>query len=164
MEKNKRGPNVDKKMFDLIKILIQSDTPYAEISEYTGVQKTTIARVRSAANWTEYCNILAAMALEQRQKKAAERKAKEAIKKEMEAKQKEQEAKQKQAFHNLEPSPEEKKQEQVVKEVRQNVTVQTTYYVSQKLDAMTELLKGISAKLACIIDDLYGTGKKEDNK
>ena len=68
-----------------------------------------------------------------------------------------------------EPAKEEK-QEPVVQETptqvvehRQSVTVQTTYYVNQKLDKIEELLKGISAKLACIIDDLYGTNSKKED-
>ena len=54
---------------------------------------------------------------------------------------------------------EEKPQEKVV-EYRQTVTVQATHYMETELRQHTELLKQISAKLACIIDDLYGTGKK----
>lgn len=36
----------------------------------------------------------------------------------------------------------------------QSVTVQTTYYVSQKLDRMTELLTGISSKLANLMESV----------
>lgn len=36
----------------------------------------------------------------------------------------------------------------------QSVTVQTTYYVSQKLDKMTELLTGISSKLAHVMESV----------
>jgi transposase-like protein len=43
-----------------------------------------------------------------------------------------------------------------VVEHRQCVTVQATHYMETKLDKCIELLTGISAKLARIIDDLYG--------
>ena len=38
-----------------------------------------------------------------------------------------------------------------------SVTVQATHYMDMKLDKLVELLTGLSAKLAVIIDDLYGT-------
>lgn len=145
MNKQKKAPNVDQKMFDCVKILLQSQTPRAEIEKYTGLGHTAIYRISISETFTDYKNLLAAIALEIRQKKE----------------------KKKAAEQKPEPQPEpektepEKPEPQVI-EHRQNVTVQTTYYVSQKLDAMTELLKTISAKLACIIDDLYGTGKKEE--
>ena len=44
-------------------------------------------------------------------------------------------------------------------EVKANVTVQASRYMEEKMGEMCELLKGISAKLAVIIDDLYGTNK-----
>ena len=51
-------------------------------------------------------------------------------------------------------------------EHRQSVTVQTTYYVSQKLDKLVELMTGISAKLAFVVDELTGckpVNKEENN-
>ena len=144
MNKQKKAPNVDQKMFDCVKILLQSQTPRAEIEKYTGLGHTAIYRISISETFADYKNLLAAIALEIRQKKD----------------------KKKAAEQKPEPQPEpektepEKPEPQVI-EHRQNVTVQTTYYVSQKLDAMTELLKTISAKLAAIIDDLYGTGNKE---
>lgn len=39
-------------------------------------------------------------------------------------------------------------------EVRQTVTIQATHYMMQELQKMNELLTGISAKLAFIVDEL----------
>lgn len=147
MEKQKKAPNVDQKMFDCVKILLQSKTPRAEIEKYTGLGHTAIYRISVSETFQDYRNLLAAIALEYRQKKEKKAAEKAAAEK------------------KPEPAPEPEKpaeQPAQVVEHRQTVTVQATYYVSQKLDAITELLKTISAKLACIIDDLYGTGPKKE--
>ena len=146
MEKRKKAPNVDQKTFDCVKILLQSKTPRAEIEKYTGLGHTAIYRISVSETFQDYKNLLAAIALEIREKKAKKAAEKSAAEK------------------KPEPAPEPEKpaeQPAQVVEHRQTVTVQATYYVSQKLDAMTELLKTISAKLACIIDDLYGTAPKK---
>lgn len=147
MEKQKKAPNVDQKMFDCVKILLQSGATRAEIEKYTGLGHTAIYRISVSETFQDYRNLLAAIALEYRQKKEKKAAEKAAAEK------------------KPEPAPEPEKpaeQPAQVVEHRQTVTVQATYYVSQKLDAMTELLKTISAKLACIIDDLYGTGPKKE--
>jgi hypothetical protein len=41
------------------------------------------------------------------------------------------------------------------------VRIEATHYMMQKLEETNNLLKLISNKLAYIVDDLYGTGKKE---
>lgn len=149
MEKQKKAPNVDQKMFDCVKILLQSKTPRAEIEKYTGLGHTAIYRISVSETFQDYKNLLAAIALEYREKKAKKAAEKAAAEKKPEP--------------VPEPEPEKPAEQptQVI-EHRQTVTVQATYYVSQKLDAMTELLKTISAKLACIIDDLYGTAPKKE--
>lgn len=145
MEKRKRAPNVDQKMFDCVKILLQSGALFKEIEKYTGLGSTAINRIKHAENYTEFRNIMAAIAIEAQKKKAAKKATAE-----------------KKPEPKPEPEPEKPAEQpaQVV-EHRQNVTVQTTYYVNQKMDRIEELLKTISAKLACIIDDLYGTGPKK---
>ena len=139
MEKRRRSPNVDKRMFDCVKQLLKAGSTWPEIEDYLGLGSSCIARIARAENWQDYTDQLAAIALKQREKKAkkaAEEKKAEQVK-----------------------QPEENAGNQVV-EHRQSVTVQTTYYVSQKLDAMTELLKGISAKLAFIVEELCPTKKE----
>ena len=149
MEKQKKAPNVDQKMFDCVKILLQSKTPRAEIEKYTGLGHTAIYRISVSETFQDYKNLLAAIALEIREKKAKKVAEKAAAEKKPEP--------------VPEPEPEKPAEQpaQVV-EHRQNITIQATYYVSQKLDRIEELLKTISAKLACIIDDLYGTGPKKE--
>lgn len=145
MEKRKRSPNVDQTMYDCIKILLKSGATYDEIEKYTKIGKTAIYRVNHTENYVEYRNILAAMAIEAQKKKA----------------QKNQEEQKPTPASKAEPEKPAEQPAQVV-EHRQNMIVQTTYYVNQKMDRIEELLKGISAKLACIIDDLYGTGPKKE--
>ena len=145
MEKRKRSPNVDQKMYDCVKILLNSGATYDEIEKYTKLGKTAIYRINHTENLTEYRNILAAMAIEAQKKKA----------------EKKQEAKRPAPEPEKKPEPANEEPPAKVVEHKQTVTVQTTYYVNQKLDRIEELLKTISAKLACIIDDLYGTGTKK---
>ena len=45
-------------------------------------------------------------------------------------------------------------------QVRHTVEIQATHYMMQELKEQTRLLNLISAKMAAIIDDLYGTGGK----
>lgn len=147
----KRATNVDAKMFDCVKILLNSGATYNEIKKYTGLCNDVIARIKNAENWTEYQNILADMRAKWKQKYA----------KKMAA----QEANAKKATKAKEPEPEpETKTESKTVEHRQTVTVQTTYYVSQKLDAITELLKGLNAKLAFVVDELVGIPAKKEEK
>jgi len=149
MENQKRGraPKVDRKMFDACKIMFNNGAPNTEVAKYMGLSVKTVGRIKSAENFEDYLQILAAMSVEYHKK--YEKKKANKNKPVQEEK--------------PEPVKEEKHEPQPqVVEHRQSVTVQTTYYVNQKLDAMTDLLKGISAKLACIIDDLYGTNTKKE--
>lgn len=62
------------------------------------------------------------------------------------------------------PAPVEEKPEQPpvqVIEHRQSVTVQATHYMMEVLNEQLKMLKTISAKLALIVDDLYGEKKAE---
>lgn len=62
------------------------------------------------------------------------------------------------------PAPEEKKPEQPpvqVVEHRQSITIQATHYMMEVLNEQLKMLKTISAKLALIVDDLYGEKKAE---
>ena len=139
MEKKRPTNKVDKKMFDGVKILLAGGATIEQVSEYFPIGRTTIRRIKSAQNWEEYKQILAAIAAENNKKNSRSDISSD------------DDAKQKPAAHN-------------VTEHRQSVTVQTTFYVSQKLDKIVELLTGISAKMACIIDDLYGPKKEEETK
>ena len=148
MENNekKRNRAITAETFACVKMLIAGGAVYQEIARYLKIGVTTVGRIASAENYEEYKVILAAMNAKYHETYREKRLAKKEEPVQEEKPEPVKEEKQ-------EPAP------QVV-EHRQSVTVQTTYYVNQKLDAMTDLLKGISAKLACIIDDLYGTQTK----
>lgn len=145
----KRTRAITAETFACVKMLLKGGASHQECAKYMKIGTTTVNRIASAETYEEYKNILAAMNVKYHEKYKAKR-----IEK------------------NEEPAQEEKqdeKQEPVTQEPptqivehRQSVTVQTTYYVNQKLDKIEEVLKGISAKLACIIDDLYGTNTRKD--
>lgn len=117
--------------FKAIKTLLKGGATQKEAAEYMKVSPNTAFWVNKAETFEEYLQINASRHLEKRQVAAI--KAKEANKET--------------------PAP------QVV-EYRQNVTIQATHYMMQKLDETNALLKQISNKLACIVEDLYG--KKDD--
>lgn len=121
---------VDQKLFDAVKIMLESGATGPEIEKFMKISSWTISKIRSAENYEEYKAILAARALAMKEKA-------------------------KKAPAEAQKAPSDVKQEcpQVV-EHRQNVTVQTTFYVSQKLDKLCELLSAISAKLAFVVDEL----------
>jgi transposase-like protein len=117
--------------FKAIKTLLKGGATQKEAAEHMKVSPNTAFWVNKAETFEEYVQINASRHLEKRQVAAI--KAKEANKET--------------------PAP------QVV-EYRQNVTIQATHYMMQKLDETNSLLKQISNKLACIVEDLYG--KKDD--
>lgn len=144
--KGKSTPNkIDQRMFDCIKILLASGQTAAQIYEYLGVAPTTIYRIKQCENLQEYKNMMAAMAV-----KKANKKDKAAKEPEVVPVPTAQEATAKPATQ--------------VAEHRQSVTVNASYYVTQKLDTMIDLLKNISAKLAFVVDELTGVkpAKKEE--
>ena len=138
--KMKSTPNkIDQRMFDCIKILLASGQTADQIKDYLGISPCTTYRIKQCENLQEYKNRMIAMATKRatREKKQEEK--------------------------PVEPADQgTSAQPQQVVEHRQSVTVQTTYYVSQKLDAMVELLKGISAKLAFVVDELTGVKPRKE--
>lgn len=155
--KSKPTPNkIDQRMFDCIKILLASGQTAAQIEEYLGVAPCTTYRIKQCENLQEYKNMMAAMSAKRTAKRA---KAKEAdLATEMHGPVIAQPV-----LSAVTDSGKATPVQQVV-EHRQSVTVQTSYYVTQKLDTMIDLLKTISAKLAFIVDELIGVkpGKKEE--
>ena len=149
--KMKSTPNkIDQRMFDCIKILLASGQTADQIKDYLGISPCTTYRIKQCENLQEYKNMMIAMSTKRAKAKEAEL-----------------------ATEVLGPviaqpvmkavtgSGKATPVQQVI-EHRQSVTVQTTYYVSQKLDAMVELLKGISAKLAFVVDELTGVKPKKE--
>ena len=150
----RKSPNiVDFKMFMCVKALIRSGETQKNISEYMNIGEATAGRISCAEDWDDYMNRKREAAFFAQQKKAQKK-----------AAQVQAPAPQPvpQVFSPV-PTPE--PQPQVV-EHRTNVTLQTTHYVSQKMDELIKLMTGISAKLAFVVDELTGTPivKKEEKQ
>lgn len=143
---------VDYKMFMCVKALLRSGETQKVIADYMQLGEATVGRINRAEDWDDYQNRkreAAFFARQKTQKKPAQAPAP---------------APQPvpQVFSPV-PTPE--PQPQVV-EHRTNVTLQTTHYVSQKMDELIKLMTGISAKLAFVVDELTGTPivKKEEKQ
>lgn len=140
---------VTQRVFDAAKVLLESETPVAEVAHYLKLSINVVRLISSSETYEEY-----KAAMYERSSAARKRRAAVAIA----AKEKAAETKQ-----APETKPEEKKEVQPATQVvehRQSVTVQTTHFVEGKIDVLIEQMKLINAKLGAIIDDLYGTGKK----
>ena len=124
-------PNI----FTAVKMLLENGATNDECAKYMKISVGSVKHIKAAQDFDEYRAIVAAISArkkeQQKQKQAAP------------------------AVPVVQETP-----VQVV-EHRQSVQISATHYMETKLDVMIDLLKGISAKLAAIIDDLYGTGKKE---
>ena len=150
-------------LFSCVKILLASGSSQAEICRHLNLADTTVRRIKNAESWQDYQNVLAAIRLKYKDKYAKKRKQRYEAEKAKEKAEKLSQEKPAEVPAAGEPLPLKKPEpEPQVIEHRQNITVQTTHFTMQKLDKMIELLTGISAKMACIVEDLYGT-KKETN-
>ena len=123
---------VTQKLFDAVKTMLECGAPVEEISKYIGLHRNTIYRIRKSENLEEYKHnsMTAAVYMNYKNKKDLEK-----------------------AGNQTDNKQETHAVSQVV-EHKQSVTLQTTYYVSQKLDKLCELLTAISAKLAFVVDEL----------
>lgn len=136
-----RTAKVTESVFKAVKILSEGGATIKEISEYMKLGECTVTYIRRAETFEEYKQIIAALHAKWRQKKAAEKAAKEAPKEEPKEPPKE------------EPKEAPKEEPKVV-EHRQSITIQATHFMMQELQKTNELLTGISAKLAFIVDEL----------
>ena len=123
--------------YKAIKTLLRGGASQKEAAEYMQVSPNTVYWVSKAETFEEYQQNSAERQLEY--KRVAAIKANGAEKTSVQA---------------TPAAP------QVV-EQRNTITIQATHYMMQKLEETNNLLKLISNKLAYIVDDLYGTGKKE---
>ena len=135
--KIKRSPAIDQRVFDMVKTLLAGKATNNEIADYTGLSLNTIIRIKRVENFTEYKNMMTAIKLEYNRKQEEKKKVKEQSEQEQQI---------------VEAAP--------TKPI--NVTVQTTYYVSQKMDKIVELLTAISAKIAFVVDELTGIPAKKE--
>ena len=155
-----QGVRVTKNQFECAKILIKGGAKNKEVAEFLNVSEETVRRIKLSETYEDYLHNSYAMSgtyyrRKREAEEAAARKAEEEARQAEERKKAEEAAKQ--AKEAAKKAEEEKKPQQVV-EHRTSVTVQATHYMETKLDKCIELLTCISAKLAAIIDDLYGTG------
>ena len=140
---------VTENKFKAIKILLNSGATYAEISESFGVSDYVTRFVKTSETFEEYKHKMYINSSGYRKKVAAEQKKKEAEEKAA-AEKAEQEGKK--AYSEPEV--------QVV-EHRQSVQIQATHFMMEELREMKELLKGISNKLAYIVEELTGEVKHD---
>lgn len=137
-KKNYREGKVTQKLFEAVKICLDSGNSIAETSRFMKLNKSVVALIRNAEDFDDYKRLMYARAKACHAKKTEEKKSEE--------------------------KPEEKSQEnkpdEIIKEIRSNVTIQATHHMESQITEAVELLKGISAKLAYIVEDLYGTNAK----
>lgn len=126
---------ITKGIFDAAKILFENGANNTEVAKYLKVSADVASMIRKSETYEEYQTLMYEYS-QKLKNRAAAIKAKEPAKEEP------------------------KTPEEVIKEIRSTVTIQATHYMEEQLRKTNELLAGISAKLAAIIDDLYGTGGK----
>lgn len=146
-----RAKNIDKKMFDCIKILLEGKASYTEIQDFTNVGRTTISRIAHSESWEDYEQQMAAMRAAWHCR-VAEKKAKE-------------QAVADRAMRAME------EKEKVAKAVAEAVKavpaaslipqpkadpVYGANRICELLTHQNEILKAISNKLAFIVDELTG--------
>lgn len=127
-------------IFSAAKLLIENGANNTEVSKYLKVSMDVVSMFRKAETYEEYQALMYQYSQEMRKRQAAI-KAKEQT--------------------PAEPPKVECKPE----EINRVVTVQLSHYVMTELQKQNELLTGISAKLAAIVEDLCGvkTNAEQDN-
>lgn len=142
-----RSKNIDKKMFDCIKILLDGKASYTEIQNFTNVGRTTVSRIANSESWEDYQQQMAAMRAAWHCR-VAEKKAEEQAVADRAKEEKEKAAKAAAEAVKAVPAA------SLVPPVGQMVTV--PYRVYEMMTKQIELLTGISNKLAFIVDELTG--------
>jgi hypothetical protein len=139
---------VTKEKYDVIKILLKGGATVQEAADFVKLSTITVYAVRNSETFEEYEQIAVAKKIE-RKKRMAAMKAKEYEKKE----EPKQEVK-------PEVKPEEPKPANPTV-----VKIEATHYMMQEMQRTNELLKGISAKLAFIVEELTGvkTNAEQDH-
>ena len=130
--------------FKAIKILLNSGATYAEICESFSISDYVVRNVKSSETIEEYRQKVAAGSSAYRKKLAAE----------MKAKQEEEERKAEKARAEEEQRTNASVPEKQVVEHRQTIQLQATHYLTEELREIKELLKGMSNKLAFIVEEL----------
>lgn len=120
------------RQFSAIKTLLKGGASQTEAAEYMQVSPNTAYWVSKSETYEEYQHSRVERDLTRKQVAAI--KAKES---------------------------EPQKPQEVIKEVRQTVTIQATHFMMQELQKTNNLLTLISNKLGFIVDELCGTVKKD---
>ena len=165
-----QGKKITKSAFNCAKMLLKGGATNKEVAEFLQISDETVRRIKKAETYEEYLNISYALSGAYYKKKriAEEAAAKKAAEEEA-ARKAEEEAKKAEAAKVAETVGAVPAAQIVPLQAKPldkpiSITIQATHYMETKLDKTNELLTCISAKLAAIIDDLYGTGKAADAK
>jgi transposase-like protein len=156
--------------FNAVKVLLKGGANTADISRYMGVSASVIGNIKRFATFDDYMRHNAERKVIEKQIAERKRLAEEqriAEEKRIAEEQRIAEAKAAEARKAAEavgavpaaqivPKQTETTPAEIIKEIRQTVTVQATHYMESELKKCVELLTGIYAKLAFIIDDLCG--------
>ena len=151
METKKKRVEMTPKLFNAVKLLLESKAPYKEITKYLGVSESNISKVGASETWEEYLAILVAEAKKQRERFAARKAAEEAHSEKVKEEKK---RKMDQVAEAVGAVPAANLVNPPAQTVQPMVTV--PYRVYEMMTKQIELLTGISNKLAFIVDELTG--------
>ena len=145
MPNNKgKATKVTQRVFDAVKILLEAGNTQIDVCSYMKLSHDVVNFIARAETLEEYQAMVYERSHKAKQRAIAAKKAEAAkVAEQVGA------VPATQIVHST---------EQPQKPI--SVTIQATHYMETKIDKCIELLTGISAKLAVIIDDLYGTGCK----
>lgn len=143
-----RAKNIDKKMFDCIKILLEGKASYTEIQEFTNVGRTTVSRIAHSESWEDYQQQMAAMRAAWHCR-VAEKKAEEQAAAEKEKEEKAKAAKAAAEAVKAVPAA------SLIPQPKAD-PVYGANRICELLTHQNEILKAISNKLAFIVDELTG--------
>ena len=135
-----KGNKVTEDSFNAVKAMIKGGLTYNEISKVVGLSTFTIGNMKRANTFDEYKDIVY-------KSSPAYRKLQEIAQAE------EQKA-----------AEQTKEQDEKAAAVQQKIIIQASDFMLMEQRKMTELLEGISRKLAFIVEELSGPAKKEDEK
>ena len=134
----KQRTQVTESTFNAVKIMLNGGATCVEIAEYLKLGHTAVYRIKSAQSWEEYKNILAAIAIDQKQRdsKKKENKVENKVDEKTEEK-------------PDQPDPGQK--------AKAETPLATNYQINrmvEEMKLMNEHLKLISNKIAFIVDQL----------
>lgn len=135
---------ITQNIYNAVKLILKGGSGIKEAADVMGISVNSVRRIGKSENYVEYVNI-AYMNGAMRYKTPKE-----------------------EAPKAVEPTPQTVEPETAEGQQiprKQTIIVQTTWQMTQEMKRQNELLEGISNKLACIVQDLYGvnTDAKPDH-